>query len=349
MNIIVLAGGLSPERHVSLVSGTSICRALRNLGHKAVLVDMFLGLEDYEGDLADLFDAPGGLCGEAVIHTEAPDLEQVRRSRRDQSTNLFGSGVLQACAMADIVFLGLHGTCGEDGRVQAAFDLLGIPYTGAGYLASGMAMNKAVTKQIMERCGILTPPWRELIYSREDIPRLARELPVPSAVKVIDGGSSLGVSLPETREELAAALEENLGYGGHVIVERKITGRDIAIGVLGDRYLPAVEIIPRMGGYFDYASKYQDGGSEEVCPAPITDRQWREMGETTLRLHRALGLRAYSRADFILDADGRAWCLEINTLPGMTPASLLPKEAAAAGLNYEALCQEILELSLAGR
>ena len=349
MNIIVLAGGLSPERHVSLVSGTSICRALRNLGHKAVLVDMFLGLEDYEGDLADLFDAPGGLCGEAVIHTEAPDLEQVRRSRRDQSSNLFGTGVLQACTMADIVFLGLHGTCGEDGRVQAAFDLLGIPYTGAGYLASGMAMNKAVTKQIMERCGILTPPWRELIYSREDIPRLARELPVPSAVKVIDGGSSLGVSLPETREELAAALEENLGYGGHVIVERKITGRDIAIGVLGDRYLPAVEIIPRMGGYFDYASKYQDGGSEEVCPAPITDRQWREMGETTLRLHRALGLRAYSRADFILDADGRAWCLEINTLPGMTPASLLPKEAAAAGLNYEALCQEILELSLAGR
>lgn len=158
MNIIVLAGGLSPERHVSLVSGTSICRALRNLGHKAVLVDMFLGLEDYEGDLADLFDAPGGLCGEAVIHTEAPDLEQVRRSRRDQSSNLFGTGVLQACTMADIVFLGLHGTCGEDGRVQAAFDLLGIPYTGAGYLASGMAMNKAVTKQIMERCGILTPP-----------------------------------------------------------------------------------------------------------------------------------------------------------------------------------------------
>ena len=211
MNIIVLAGGLSPERHVSLVSGTSICRALRNLGHKAVLVDMFLGLEDYEGDLADLFDAPGGLCGEAVIHTEAPDLEQVRRSRRDQSSNLFGPGVLQACAMADIVFLGLHGTCGEDGRVQAAFDLLGIPYTGAGYLASGMAMNKAVTKQIMERCGILTPPWRELIYSREDIPRLARELPVPSAVKVIDGGSSLGVSLPETREELAAALEDDYG------------------------------------------------------------------------------------------------------------------------------------------
>ena len=251
--------------------------------------------------------------------------------------------------MADIVFLGLHGTCGEDGRVQAAFDLLGIPYTGAGYLASGMAMNKAVTKQIMERCGILTPPWRELIYSREDIPRLARELPVPSAVKVIDGGSSLGVCLPETREELAAALEDTLGYGGHVIVEPKSTGRDISIGVLGDRYLPAVEIIPRMGGYFDYASKYQDGGSEEVCPAPITDRQWREMGETTLRLHRALGLRAYSRADFILDADGRAWCLEINTLPGMTPASLLPKEAAAAGLNYEALCQEILELSLAGR
>ena len=346
MNIIVLAGGLSPERHVSLVSGTSICRALRGLGHRAALVDMFLGLEGRGVDPSEIFDAPDGLCGEAVISTQAPDLDQVRRGRRDQSANLFGPGVLQVCAMADVVFLGLHGARGEDGRVQAAFDLLGIPYTGSGYLASGMAMNKAVTKQIMERCGILTPPWRELTYSREDIPRLTRELPVPSAVKVIDGGSSLGVSLPETREALAAALEEDLRYGGHVIVERKIAGRDIAVGVLGDRYLPAVEIIPRMGGYFDYASKYQDGGSDEVCPAPITDRQWREMGETTLRLHRALGLRAYSRADFILDEKGRAWCLEINTLPGMTPGSLLPKEAAAAGLDYAALCQRILELSL---
>ena len=350
MKIVVLCGGLSSERHVSLVSGSSICKALRGRGHQAVLVDMFLGLENWEGDFEKVFDAPDGLIGAAAIETNAPDLEAVRRSRKDQGPSLFGKGVLALCAMADMVFLGLHGACGEDGRVQATFDLLGIPYTGAGYLGSGMAMDKALTKYAMERCGVPTAPWRDIAsYTEADIPRLVEELEVPCAVKIVNGGSSIGVSLADTKAELEKALREILRYGSHVIVEKKISGRELTVGVLGDRYLPAVEIIPRMGGYFDYASKYQDGGSEEVCPAPITDRQWREMGETTLRLHRALGLRAYSRADFILDADGRAWCLEINTLPGMTPASLLPKEAAAAGLNYEALCQEILELSLAGQ
>lgn len=346
MKIVVLAGGLSPERQVSLVSGENICRALRGAGHRAVLVDMFLGLESRGVPLDTLFDAPDGLCGQAEIRTEAPDLAAVRASRRDQSPSLFGPGVLEICALADVVFLGLHGECGEDGRVQAAFDLLGIRYTGSGYLASGMAMNKAVTKQVMEHAGILTAPWRELIYTATDIPRLTEELPLPCAVKTINGGSSLGVALPDTRGELAAALEEMLTYGGHVIVEPKLTGRDITVGVLGDRYLPAVEMIPQSGTYFDYAAKYQSGCSQEVCPAPITDEQWRGMGEATLRLHRALGLRAYSRADFILDAEGRAWCLEINTLPGMTPGSLLPKEAAAAGVSYAQLCERILELSL---
>ena len=138
-----------------------------------------------------------------------------------------------------------------------------------------------------------------------------------------------------------------LRFGGHVVVEQKIKGRDLTVGVLGDTYLPAVEMIPQPGAYFDYAAKYQAGGSQEVCPAPITREQWRAMGEATLRLHRALGLEVYSRADFVLDEDGRAWCLEINTLPGMTPGSLLPKEAAAVGLSYQDLCGRILELSLA--
>ena len=349
MNIVVLAGGLSPERQVSLVSGTGICRALRSRGHRAALVDMYLGIPDYRGREAEVFTAPDGLCGEVSIQTQAPDLEAVRRSRADQSPRLFGPGVLEACAAADVVFLGLHGACGEDGRVQAAFDLLGIPYTGSGYLASGMAMNKAVAKQMMERVGVLTPPWRELVYEEKDIPRLVGELPVPCAVKVINGGSSLGVTLPDTRRELTAALEDTLCYGGHVIVEKKLFGRDIAVGVLGDEYLPPVEIIPQCGTYFDYTAKYQAGASQEICPARVTERQRRIMGEATLRLHRALGLTAYSRADFMLDDDGRPWCLEINTLPGMTPASLLPKEAAAAGMDFPGLCQTILELSLAAR
>lgn len=344
MDIVVLAGGLSPERNVSLVSGQSICQALRSLGHRAVVIDMYMGLEDAAPE--DIFSVPKYLQGADVVSAEAPDLEAVRLARADQSKSLFGPGVLKACAQADVVFLGLHGECGEDGRVQAAFDLLGIPYTGSGYLASGMAMNKAVAKQVMERAGILTAPWRELIYREEDIPKLTDELPLPCAVKTINGGSSLGMALPETREELGAALQEMLGYGGHVIVEKKIRGRDVTVGVLGDRYLPAVEITAQSGTYFDYTAKYQEGGSLEVCPAPITEEQWRTMGEATLKLHRALGLRAYSRADFVLDGEGQAWCLEINSLPGMTPGSLLPKEAAAIGMTYAELCQEILRLSL---
>ena len=350
MKIVVLAGGLSSERYVSLSTGTSVCRALRKRGHKAVLVDMFLGLENFDGRPEDVFDAPDGLCGEAVISTVAPDLDAIRASRKDKSTSKFGPGVLEACKAADIVFLGLHGECGEDGRVQAAFDLLGIPYTGAGYLSSGMAMDKAITKTVMERAGVRTAPWQDITYTEADIPRLTEELEVPCAVKVVNGGSSLGLALPDTKEELEKALHEMLSYGNHIIVEKKIFGRELTVGVLGDTYLPAVEIIPQNdSAYFDYAAKYQAGGSLEVCPADITEDEWRDMGEATLRLYHALGLSAYSRADFILDNEGKAWCLEINTLPGMTGASLLPKEAAAIGMSYEDLCEKIIELSFAAR
>ncbi len=346
MDIVVLAGGLSPERQVSLVSGQGICRALRGLGHRAVLVDMFLGLESWEGALRDIFAAPDGLCTQEEIKAEAPDLAAVRASRRDQSPSLLGPGVLEACKLADAVFLGLHGECGEDGRIQATLDLLGIPYTGSGHLGSGMAMNKAVTKQVMEQAGIPTLPWRELVYRAEDIPRLTGELPLPAAVKSINGGSSLGLALPDTREELEAALREMLSYGGHVIVEKKVKGRDLTVGVLGDEYLPAVEMISQNGSYFDYAAKYQAGQSLEICPAEITPEQQKTIGGLALKLHRALGLRAYSRTDFILDEEGRPWCLEINTLPGMTPGSLLPKEAKAVGLSYPELSQKIQDLSL---
>lgn len=244
MKIVVLAGGLSTERQVSLTSGTGVCRALRERGHQAILVDMFLGLEDYNGSLADIFDAPDGLCGDNRVHSTEPDLEAVRRSRRDQGPSMLGKDVLAVCAMADLVFLALHGACGEDGRIQATLDLLGVPYTGSGYLGSGMAMDKSVTKRIMDAAGVPTAPWHDVRYTREDIPRLARELPVPCAVKIINGGSSIGVELPDTREELAQTLERMLAYGNHVIVEKKIKGREIQVGVLGDTYLPAVEIIP---------------------------------------------------------------------------------------------------------
>ena len=180
MKIVVLAGGLSPERAVSLVTGGGVCRALRENGHRAVLVDSFLGLADAPEDLNGLFDAPDGLCRQAEVSREAPDLEAVRRSRGDRSPSRLGPRVLEICALADAVFLGLHGCDGEDGRIQAALDLLGVPYTGSGHLASGIAMDKAVSKRMMESAGIRTPRWRLLDCETMDAETLAAEHPFPT-------------------------------------------------------------------------------------------------------------------------------------------------------------------------
>ena len=344
MKIVVLAGGLSSERAVSLVTGASVCRALRENGHRAVLVDVFLGIEDAPVELETLFDAPDGLCPPAEIAPAAPDLDAVRRSRKDQSPRLFGPCVLDLCQMADIVFLGLHGRDGEDGRVQAALDLLGVPYTGGGYLASGLAMDKAMTKRMMDSAGIPNARWKLLDYTDGEVDALAADLPMPCVIKATTGGSSLGVYLPEDRSALADALRNVRSYGGQVLWEERIYGRELTVGVLGDRALPAVEILPAEGE-FDYTAKYQAGGARELCPAPITPEQQAEAGRLALLLHRTLGLEVYSRTDFLLDREGRFWCLEINSLPGMTPASLVPKEAAAVGMSYNALCEEIIRLS----
>lgn len=344
MKIVVLAGGLSTERAVSLVTGTGVCRALRENGHRAILVDMFLGVEEVHGDLETLFDAPDGLCPDAKIEVKAPDLEAVRRGRKDQSASRLGPHVLELCMLADIVFLGLHGQDGEDGRIQATLDLLGVPYTGAGHLASAIAMDKAVSKQIMDAAGIPTPKWQLLEYTADEVEALAEELPMPCVIKTIGGGSSLGVYLPEDRAELKAALAEVLRYGTKVLAEERIYGRELTVAVLGEKWLPAVETVPA-GKEFDYEAKYQTGGAVETCPAQITPEEMTAAGELALRVHKALGLEVYSRTDMILDAEGRLWCLESNSLPGMTPTSFVPKEANAVGMSYNALCEEIVRQS----
>ena len=351
MKIVVLGGGISTERHVALVTGTSVCRALRSLGHKAIFVDMYLGLEDYEGSLDEAFDAPDGFIGNVAIEKEAPDLEAVKASRKMQGPSHLGKNVLEICQKADCVFLGLHGADGEDGKIQATLDLLGVPYTGSDSLPSAMAMDKAVAKRVMESAGVLTPPWRELWYTEKDIPRLVAELPVPCAVKVVNGGSSIGVALPETREELEEALRDLLRFNSRVVVEKKIYGREITQPILNGEYLSAIEIVPPEGGSFDYVAKYQSGdeGAREICPARITPEEQKTIGEAALKFHEALGLSVYSRSDFILDDEGRAWCLEVNTLPGMTPNSLIPKAAKVAGMSYAELCEQIVLLSLAER
>lgn len=344
MKIVVLAGGLSMERNVSLSSGNKICSALRALGHKAVLVDMFLGLEQYEGALEDVFDVPDGFCRSYSVAEAEPDLDAVRAGRALKSRSMFGYGVLEVCAQADIVFLALHGTCGEDGRVQATFDLLGIPYTGAGYLASAIAMDKDLTKRLVSEY-VITPQWRTVKYQAEDIARLVSETKLPCVVKPVANGSSVGVSIAHTGAELTRALTDCLAFGAQVVLEQYIKGREIQVGILGGKALPSIEIIPKTG-FYDYANKYQAGAAEEICPAPIPQDWELRVRNATETVYRILGLSVYSRADFIVTEDGTPYFLEINTLPGMTPTSLLPQEAAAIGINYEQLCETIVEESL---
>ncbi|MDR3728782.1 MAG: D-alanine--D-alanine ligase [Oscillospiraceae bacterium] len=347
MKIVVLAGGLSPERNVSLSSGSMICQALRQRGHQVAFVDMFFGTEGYEGSLEDLFSAP---LPEDLkkVGREAPDLKAVRASRRQGGNSMFGKGVLELCAMADVVFLALHGQCGEDGRVQAAFDLLGIPYTGSGYLGSGIAMDKDLTKRLVAPLGVLTPKWKTVSYDAADIDALTEDTELPCVVKPIDSGSSIGVCIARTREELRQALEQGLALGGRSVIEQYIAGREVQIAVLEDRALPSIEIVPKQG-FYDYANKYQPGAAEEICPAPIPAEVEEKLGKAALTVFRALGLSVYSRADFILAEDGNVYFLEINTLPGMTPTSLVPQEAAAVGIDYGTLCEQILTASLEAR
>lgn len=343
MKIVVLAGGLSPERNVSLSSGVKVATALRERGHQTALVDMYLGLE---GDPAALYAAP--LPEEwTKIGRQAPDLAALKRERGG-GANLFGPGVLELCQSADVVFLALHGQCGEDGRVQAAFDLLGIPYTGSGYLGSAIAMDKDLTKQLVAPVGVRTPDWDRLDYQASDIPDLTERLRLPCVVKPVDSGSSIGVSICRTREELEAALTGGLDFGGRCVVEDYVAGREVQIAILEDRALPSIEIVPKQG-FYDYENKYQPGAAEEICPAPIPQKVEQELAQAALAVFRTVGLSVYSRADFILDGDGKLWFLEINTLPGMTPTSLVPQEAAAVGISYGELCERIIQASLKAR
>lgn len=346
MKVLVLAGGLSSERNVSLSSGAKIAQALRELGHDVALMDLFFGLEDYPGlDAAGLFGAPIPERWRTV-DPQAPDLDEVRARRKDKSRSVFGPGVLEAAGLADVVFLGLHGQCGEDGRIQAAFDLLGIPYTGSGYLGSGIAMDKDFTKRLARSEGIPTPQWQYVTVDEKNLETLASETPVPVVVKVPRGGSSIGVRVCKTRQDLREALEA--GMGQKLILEEYVEGREFSCGVLDGVALPPIEIIPKEG-FYDYKNKYQAGATLEVCPAQIDGATAAAMGSYARRVHKLLGLSAYSRSDFLMDRDGRIYFLEVNTLPGMTPTSLLPQEAGAVGVDYPALCQKIIDVAIRER
>ena len=339
MNILVLAGGYSPERDVSLTSGSLIANALKRAGENVCLADVYLGVEASELDCADLFNT---VEGEVYKVTQSvPDLDELKR-KSGNGEALIGKGIIELCRRADVVFLALHGAMGENGQLQATLVNFGIKYTGSGYAGSLLAMDKDLAKRLFCGAGVPTPEW--IIFDARTMTAddVIEAIGLPCVVKPCGCGSSVGVYLIDTKEELTVALREASAFG-KVMVERKIVGRELTVGILDGEALPVVEIIPETG-FYDYKNKYQ-GTTKEVCPAEIPDAAAEKAAQYALQGFAALQLDGYARFDFLLDDAGALWCLEANTLPGMTPTSLLPLAASTAGISYHALCEKIVELA----
>ena len=338
MKIVVLAGGISTERDVSLSSGRGVYNALKERGHQVILLDVFLG---YEGDPENIFELDRDWVKDvAPVSEVAPDIEKVKALRKKPSNILFGDHVIEICQMADIVFMALHGDCGENGKVQAVFDLFGIKYTGTDSFSSALAMDKSITKQLFLQNGVPTPK-SHLLTGKDD----PYKPEFPCVVKVSGGGSSIGVYIVQNEKEYADAVQEAFRYDAKVLVEQYIKGREFTDCVIEGKPYPVVEIAP-VSGFYDYKNKYQAGSTIETCPAKISDELTKKIQDTALKAYQVLGIKTYARMDVLMDENGDVYCLEANTLPGMTPTSLIPQEAAVLGISYGELCELIIEISL---
>ena len=329
--VVVLCGGTSTERDVSLNSSEKAALALRSKGYNVVLIDAFFGAQ------------------EKLSFTEEQDIQAAAEEYRALTTLLgnelekerdfFGPNVIDICREADIVFIGLHGGCGEDGKVQAAFDLMNIRYTGSGYLGSAIAMSKDSTKAVLSQ---LIPMPKGIVLKKDNPFR--ERIPAPCVIKPSNGGSSIGVQIIMDDKDYDEALLEVFKYDDIVLVEQFIEGRELTQGVFDGEALPPVEICPA-DGFYDYRNKY-NGKTLEICPAEIPDDVLKEMSGYSLLAGRMLGLSVYYRLDYLLDKEGNLFCLEANTLPGLTNTSLIPQEAAAVGVDYPELCDRIIQVSM---
>ena len=336
MNIVVLAGGISTERDVSLSSGSMIYKALKKSGHRAILLDVYLG---YQGDTEGIFEKDVDWAAQIEgIKEKKPDIEAVKAMRKDGGKSFFGPNVLTLCERADVVFMALHGANGEDGKIQACFELLGIPYTGTDFVSSAIAMDKGISKDIFRAWGIPTPNGIRLKKGETE----EEKVPFPCIVKACCGGSSVGVGIARNDTEYEAAKEEAFCYDKEVIIEQYIEGREFSVGVMNGKALPVIEMAPK-SGFYDYKNKYQAGSTVETCPADLPQDKAEELQRAAERVFQALRLKSYARMDFVMNRSGEIFCLEANTLPGMTSTSLLPQEAAAVGISFEELCGRILE------
>lgn len=325
MKIIVLAGGISPERNVSLTSGLEIATALVKNGHEVMLLDLWKGKESL--DFPPEYQIDSNHWTQNINILEQPTI-------KDENT--IGKGIISLCKTADIVFLALHGSVGENGKLQALLELNNIKFTGSGSKGSMLAMDKILAKRIMTSYNILTPKWIEIENQKLDY----KSVSYPCVVKPSSCGSSIGISLVTNEEELKNAIEIGKKYDTHFLIEEKIEGREFSVGILNGEVLPPIEIVTE-SNFYDYENKY-NGKTKEICPANITKDLTKKLKELALKVHKSLRLKDYSRIDFIVDKKNNCYCLEANTLPGMTKTSLMPEEAKAIGLSFEELVEKII-------
>lgn len=333
MKVAVLMGGTTSEREISLRTGRGMAQALRALGHEVLAVD-----------------AANGRLLPAGEEERAP--ADVAIATRDSAgpAALVSAGAIRD---AEVVLIALHGGAGENGTLQALLDLAGKPYTGSGVMASALAMNKAMSKRVFLQAGVPTPPW--VLVEAESplaadllagaIPPAVAALGLPLVVKPNEEGSTVGLTIVREWPATAAALREAARHGHEVLFERYIEGRELTVAVFGDRPLPIVEIRPK-SGFYDYESKYTAGRSEYFCPADLPAEVTERVQSLGVVAARALDCRGVSRVDFRLDPADVPWCLEVNTIPGMTPTSLVPMAARAAGMSYEQVVQRMIELAI---
>ena len=339
MKIVVLAGGLSTERDVSFSSGSMVYKALKQNGHQVIMLDVYLG---YEGNCEGIFEKEIDWAEKVgAVSEKNPDLEEVKKLRKDGGRSFFGPNVISLCQKADVTFLALHGENGENGKVQAALDLMGIIYTGTDYLSSAICMDKGLTKDMFALFGVPTPAGVKLKKGEED----KKEVSFPCVVKACCGGSSVGVAMANNEEEYEAAKAEAFLYDDEVVIEQYIKGREFSVGVMDGKALPVIEIAP-LQGFYDYKNKYQAGSTIETCPANLSEEKTKEMQGYAQKAFQILRLKNYARMDFMMNEKEEIFCLEANTLPGMTPTSLLPQEAAASGISFGQLCEMIVAAAL---
>jgi len=269
-----------------------------------------------------------------------PDLDAVRASRKQADDSIVGANVVEICRAADFTFLALHGEEGENGKLQALFDIHGIKYTGCGYLGSAIAMNKGLTKSLLQNGGVGVPAGIKLKKGRKPYENVG----FPCVVKPCSGGSSVGTYIVNDPAEYEKFVEMAFAYEDELIVEQYIKGRELTVGVMEGKAMPVIEIIPKCG-FYDYKNKYQAGLTEEICPAPLTAEETAQVQRLAEQVNKLLMIDAYCRVDFLLDAEGKFYCLEANTLPGMTPTSLIPQMAAEMGMSFGELCEKIIEVS----